>query len=123
MRRIASGSPYEPKIGYTRAVVAGGFVFVSGTTGLESDGQAGTVVDQCALALSRVETALSDAGCGFADVVRVSYILPDRADFEPCWPLLRQAFGATPPAATMIEAGLIDPAMRIEIEVTAVLPD
>lgn len=123
MRRISSGSPYEPKIGYTRAVVAGGFVFVSGTTGLADDGQVGSVIDQCAISLSRIEAALSEAGCSFADVVRVSYILPDRADFESCWPLLRRAFGETPPAATMIEAGLIDPEMRIEIEVTAALPE
>ena len=66
--------------------------------------------------------ALAEAGASFADVVRVHYILPDRAEFEPCWPLLREAFGDNPPAATMIEAGLLDPIFRIEIEVTALAP-
>lgn len=122
--RITTGSTWEPQIGYARAVVAGGFVFVSGTTG--TDHATGTipdsVIDQCALALQIIGAALQQAGASFADVVRVHYILPDRAGFEPCWPLLRATFGPNPPAATMIEAGLIDPRHRIEIEVTAVLP-
>lgn len=122
MRRIASGSPYEPQIGYTRAVVAGGFIFVSGTTGLPEGDPAGNVTEQCALALRRIEAALAEAGASFGDVVRVHYILPDRTDFEPCWPLLRAAFESSPPAATMIEAGLIHPDMKIEIEVTALDP-
>ena len=121
IRRIASGSPYEPQVGYCRAVVADGWVLVSGTTG--QDHRSGRVprdvADQCRLALGHIAAALHEAGAGLADVVRVTYILPDRADFEPCRPILREAFGAHPPAATMIEAGLIDPAMRIEIEVTA----
>jgi enamine deaminase RidA (YjgF/YER057c/UK114 family) len=124
IRRISTGSTWEPKIGYCRAVVAGGWVHVSGTTG--TDHATGTipesVTDQCALALQIIGDALAQAGASFADVVRVSYILPDRADFEPCWPLLSAAFAANPPAATMIEAGLIDPRHRIEIEVTALLP-
>ncbi|NGM47694.1 RidA family protein [Rhodobacter sp. SGA-6-6] len=124
IRRITTGSTWEPKIGYARAVVAGGWVHVSGTTG--TDHATGSipesVTDQCALALEIIGAALNRAGAGFADVVRVHYILPDRADFEPCWPLLFAAFGANPPAATMIEAGLIDPRHRIEIEVTALLP-
>ncbi len=124
VRRIPSGSPFEPKIGYCRAVVADGLVHVSGTTGY--DPQTGTypddVTDQCRLALGIIGTALSQAGCGFADVVRVTYYLPDRADFEPCWPQLAATFGADPPAATMIVAGLVDPAMKIEIQVTARLP-
>lgn len=124
IRRIATGSTWEPKIGYARAVVAGGWVHVSGTTG--TDHATGTipesVTDQCALALEIIRGALERAGAGFADVVRVHYILPDRTDFEPCWPLLSAAFGANPPAATMIEAGLIDPRHKIEIEVTALLP-
>lgn len=124
IRRIATGSTWEPRIGYARAVVAGGWVHVSGTTG--TDHATGTipesVTDQCALALEIIRAALEQAGAGFADVVRVHYILPDRADFEPCWPLLSAAFGANPPAATMIEARLIDPRHRIEIEVTALLP-
>ncbi len=119
--RLSTLSPWEPKIGYARAVVADGWVFVSGTTG--TDHATGTipasVTEQCALALKIIGAALERAGASFADVVRVQYILPDRRDFEPCWPMLAAAFGANPPAATMIEAGLIDAAHRIEIEVTA----
>lgn len=123
-RRIRSGASWEPRIGYCRAVVAGGWVFVSGTTGTDHATGAipEAVEDQCALALRIIEAALREAGASFADVVRVRYILPRRQDFEPCWPLLSAAFGAHPPAATMIEAGLIDPRHRIEIEVDAWLP-
>ena len=122
--RLATGSTWEPRIGYARAVVADGWVFVSGTTGTDhATGEIpASVTDQCALALQIIGTALDRAGASFADVVRVHYILPDRADFEPCWPILSATFGANPPAATMIEAGLIDPRHRIEIEVTARLP-
>ena len=121
IRRIASGSPYEPRVGYCRAVVADGWVMVSGTTGQDhgSGDVPEAVTDQCRLALDHVAAALAEAGADLADVVRVTYILPDRADFRPCWPILREAFGADPPAATMIEAGLVDPALRIEIEVVA----
>ena len=78
-----------------------------------------TVTDQCANALAIIAAALADAGASFSDVVRVTYYLRDRADFEPCWPQLRAAFGANPPASTVIFADLVDPAMKIEIEVTA----
>lgn len=118
MKRIHSGGEFEAKIGYCRAVVAGGFVHVAGTVGQGDD-----VVSQCRHALEVIGKALEDAGASFADAVRVTYMLPDRAEFEPCWPVLSEAFGANPPAATMIECGLIDPKYRIEIEVTAVLPD
>ena len=114
MQRIFSGGAFEPKIGYCRAVVAGGFVHVAGTVGQGDD-----VVEQCRSALDIIGQALTEAGVGFADVVRVTYMLPDRAEFEPCWPLLQATFGAHPPAATIIECGLIDPKYRIEIEVTA----
>ncbi|MGB0659975.1 MAG: RidA family protein [Mangrovicoccus sp.] len=123
MRRIFTNSPFEKKIGYARAVVADGWVFVSGCTGLAPDGPDDQpVTDQCAETLRRIEAALTEAGASLADVVRVNYILPKAADFEACWPILREAFGKAPPAATMIEAGLIDPRMKIEIEVTARLP-
>ena len=124
IKRIPSGSAYEPKIGYCRAVVAGGMVYVSGTTGNDHATMITpeSVTDQCELALGHIRKALETAGATMADVVRVHYILPDRNDFEPCWPQLRVAFGDNPPAATMIEAGLIDPVMKIEIEVTARLP-
>ncbi len=122
--RISSGSAWEPKIGYCRAVVANGFVHVSGTTG--TDHATGAIPEsveaQCELALSIIGRALAETGASFADAVRVHYILPDRTDFEPCWPILAETFGANPPAATMIEAGLIDPRHRIEIELTAALP-
>lgn len=121
---ISSGSLFEDRIGYSRAVVSGDFVFVSGTTGFDyarmelPDG----VVAQCEQALANIGRALEAAGASLRDVVRVRYVLPNRADFEPCWPVLRGAFGAAAPAATMMVAGLLDPRMRIEIEVTAMRP-
>jgi enamine deaminase RidA (YjgF/YER057c/UK114 family) len=120
-RLISSGSPFEAQIGYSRAVVDGDWVHVSGTTGFDYATMtiAPGVVEQAEQCLANVGAALAEAGCTFADVVRVRYMLPDRADFEPCWPALRQCFGEVRPAATMIECGLSDPRMRIEIEVTA----
>ena len=118
IKRIKSGGVYEDKIGYCRAVVAGGWVHVAGTTG---EGE--TVLQQCKSALQTIEKALQTAGASFANVVRVTYMLPDAAEFEPCWPVLAEAFGDHPPVATMIECGLIDPRFRIEIEVTALLPE
>ena len=122
MRRwIDSGSSFERDIGYARAVVDGDWVFVSGTTGFDYKAMtiAGDVVAQAEQCLANIGAALAEAGSGFADVVRVRYILPDAADFAPCWPVLRRYFGQARPAATMIAAGLADPRMRIEIEVTA----
>jgi enamine deaminase RidA (YjgF/YER057c/UK114 family) len=123
-RAILSGSPFEAKIGYARAVVSGDFVFVAGTVGRDPDSGAmpDDVESQCANALRIIGAALAEAGASFADVVRVTYYLPERADFEPCWPQLRAVFGSSPPASTVVFAGLIDPAMKIEIEVTAHLP-
>ncbi|WP_170516967.1 RidA family protein [Ruegeria atlantica] len=118
IKRISSGGEFEAKIGYCRAVVAGGWVHVAGTVGQGDD-----VTQQCRAALVTIEKALSEAGASFADVVRVTYMLPDRAEFEPCWPILREYFGGNPPATSMIECGLIDPKYRIEIEVTAYLPE
>jgi enamine deaminase RidA (YjgF/YER057c/UK114 family) len=120
-RLIGSGSSFEAEIAYSRAVVDGDWVFVSGTTGFDyatmriADG----IVEQCEQALSNIEQALQQAGASMADVVRVHYIVPVAAEFALCWPVLRQWFGAVRPAATMISAGLADPRMRIEIEVTA----
>ena len=122
MRRlIASGSQFESDIGYSRAVVDGEWVFVSGTTGFDyatmtiSDDVAAQA-EQC---LANIAHALAQAGASFADVVRVRYILPSADDFPACWPALRRAFGEIRPAATMIAAGLADPRIKIEIEVTA----
>ena len=122
-QNIHSGSPFEARVGYCRAVVQPPFVFVSGTVGRDPDtGELPADVEmQCANALRIIEKALQYAGASFADVVRVTYYAPARADFEACWPQLRVTFGDNPPASTMVVAGLIDPAMRIEIEVTAML--
>ncbi|MFF2078857.1 RidA family protein [Kitasatospora sp. NPDC058162] len=123
-RAILSGSTFEEQIGYARAVVDGDWVHVSGTTGFDyttmtiSPG----VVEQAEQCLRNIAAALAEAGSGFADVVRVRYLLPERADFEPCWPVLRRRFGEVRPAATMQVCGLADPRMRIEIEVTARRP-
>lgn len=118
IKRIHSSSPFEIKVGYCRAVVAGGWVHVAGTVG-----QGDTVEEQCQSALTTVREALQKAGAGFDDVVRVTYILPDADDFEKCWPHLRAAFGENPPVATMFQSDLIKPEFRIEIEVTAMLPE
>ncbi len=119
-RLIGSGSRFEADIGYSRAVVDGEWVFVSGTTGF--DYAAGTIADraadQCERALDNIGSALAEAGFGFGDAVRVRYILPDPAEFEACWPALRARFGTVRPAATMMVAGLLDPRMKIEIELT-----
>lgn len=117
IQRIHSGGEFEAKIGYCRAVVAGGFVHVAGTVG-----QGDTVEAQCQSALDTIANALEQAGASLADAVRVNYYLPDAAEFEPCWPILSAAFGDNPPAATMIECNLIDPKFRIEIELTVLAP-
>lgn len=117
IKRVHSGGEFEAKVGYCRAVVAGGFVHVAGTVGQGDD-----VAAQCRHALEIISKALKETGASFVDVIRVTYMLPDRSEFEPCWPMLAAAFGDNPPAATMIECGLIDPKYRIEIEVTALLP-
>ncbi len=118
---ISSGSIFEEQIGYSRAVVAGDWVMVSGTTGFDYASMqiSDNVVEQAEQCLKNIAAALAQAGSGIADVVRVTYVLPNGADFEPCWPVLRRWFGAVRPAAMMISAGLADPRMKIEIEVTA----
>jgi len=120
-RRIGQGSTFEEAIGYSRAVVDGPWVFVSGTTGFDYSTMSIStdVVEQAEQALANIDDALARAGATRDDVVRVRYFLPDRDDFEPCWPALRAYFGAARPAATMLEVGLADPRMKIEIEVTA----
>jgi enamine deaminase RidA (YjgF/YER057c/UK114 family) len=123
-RLISSGSVFEDQIGYSRAVVDGDWVHVSGTTGFDyATGEiSDDVVEQADQCLRNIGAALAEAGCTFADVVRVRYMLPDAADFELCFPALRAVFGDVRPAATMIACGLSDPRMRIEIEVTARMP-
>ncbi|SIR84087.1 RidA family protein [Micromonospora avicenniae] len=120
-RAILSGSTFEGQIGYARAVVDGDWVHVSGTTGFDYPTMtiSDSVVEQAEQCLHNIEAALAEAGCTFADVVRVRYLLPDRDDFESCWPVLRRYFGDVRPAATMLVCGLADPRMKIEIEVYA----
>jgi len=120
-RLISSGSSFEREIGYSRAVVAGDWIFVSGTTGF--DYQAMTISDslteQTEQCLRNIQSALVQAGASLRDVVRVTYVLPRAEEFPQCWPILREYFGEVRPAAMMISAGLADPRIRIEIEVTA----
>ena len=118
---ISSGSTFEREIGYSRAVVAGDWVFVSGTTGFDYSSMsiAEGLLEQTEQCLKNIASALQQAGSSLADVVRVTYVLPSSAEFSECWPVLRKYFGEVRPAAMMISAGLADPRMRIEIEVTA----
>ena len=118
---ISSGSSFEEKIGYSRGVVAGDWVFVSGTTGFDYSTMSisESVLEQTEQCLKNIEAVLRQAGSSLKDVVRVTYVLPDGGEFEQCWPVLRSYFGDVRPAAMMISAGLADPRMKIEIEVTA----
>lgn len=120
-RLISSGSPFEAQIGYSRAVVDGDWVFVSGTTGFDyaTMSISDDVAEQAEQCLRNIDAALREAGARLNDVVRVVYILPRAADFEPCWPVLQRYFGDVRPAATMMSAGLLDARMKIEIQVTA----
>ena len=118
---ISSGSSFEAQIGFSRAVVDGEWVFVSGTTGFNYASMtiSESVVEQTEQCLKNIAAALEQAGASFRDIVRVRYILPNASDFESCWPTLRRYFGEIRPAATMTSCGLIDPRIKIEIEVTA----
>lgn len=120
-RRISTGAPFEAQIGYSRAVVTDGWVFVSGTTGYDYAmmQMPETIEAQCRNILQTLEKVLKEAGSGLAHVVRVTYILPDGAEFEKIWPQTSAAFATALPAATMIEARLMNPQMKLEIEVTA----
>ncbi len=118
---ISSGSEFESKIGYSRAVADGDYVFVSGTTGFDYGSMSisedpAEQADQC---FKNIEKALFEAGSSLEQVVRVHYILPEKSDFEPCWPIFKKYFEKVRPAATMFVAGLLDERMKIEIEVTA----
>ncbi len=122
---ITQGSTFEEEVGYSRAVVDGRWVFVSGTTGFDYSTMTigEDIVDQTQQALANIDAALREAGSTPADVVRVRYYLVNAADFPACWPQLRAYFAPARPAATMIEAGLADPRIKIEIEVTALRPE
>jgi enamine deaminase RidA (YjgF/YER057c/UK114 family) len=118
---ISSGSEFESKIGYSRAVVDGDYVFVSGTTGYdyESMSISDNSVEQADQCFRNIENALLEAGSSLDQVVRVHYIFPNKSDFEPCWPVFKKYLGKACPAATMFVAGLLDGRMKLEIEVTA----
>jgi enamine deaminase RidA (YjgF/YER057c/UK114 family) len=120
-RLISSGSKFEHEMGYSRAVVDGDWVFVAGTTGFdyESMSISEDIVQQTEQCFKNIQGALRQAGADLADVVRVNYILPKAERFAECWPIMRKYLGEIRPAATMICAGLADPRMHIEIEVTA----
>jgi enamine deaminase RidA (YjgF/YER057c/UK114 family) len=118
---ISSGSSFETQIGYSRAVIDGDWIFVSGTTGYNYKDMtiSEDIISQTEQCLENIEDALKQADSKMEDIVRVMYILPDAKEFEKCWPVLRKYFGEIRPAATMISAGLADPRMKIEIQVTA----
>ncbi len=119
--RISSGSTFEDEIGYSRAVIDGDWIFVSGTTGYNYDTMSISpdVVEQCDQAFRNIESALKQAGGRMEDVVRATYMLPIRADWPLCWPTVKKWLGRARPASTMMLAGLQSTDMRIEIEVTA----
>jgi len=118
---ISSGSPFEARIGYSRAVVDGDYVFVSGTTGYnyETMSISDDVVEQAEQCFKNIEKALKEAGSSLERIVRVHYIYPNKADFEPCWPVFQKYLGEVRPAITFLQAGLLDEPMKLEIEVTA----
>jgi 2-iminobutanoate/2-iminopropanoate deaminase len=123
--QIAGSSPRvrrsKKQIGYSRAVVAGPWVFMSGTTGFDYKSMtiSDDIIEQAEQCFRNVAGVLEQAGTSFADVVRITYLLTRREDFEPIWPVLQRYFGEVRPACTMIVAGLLDPRMLIEVEVTA----
>ena len=121
VRHISTGSPFEEQIGFSRAVVADGWVFVAGTTGYDyaSMTMPNSIEEQTANALATISNALAQAGSSLNDVVRVNYIVPDAQEWPACWPLTSKAFSVAKPAATMISAQLQNSEMKIEIEVTA----
>lgn len=123
-RLISSGSKFEEEIGYSRAVVVGNDVWVSGTTGYDYATMTiqPDVVAQCDQTFRNIAAALAEAGATLDDVVRVLFIVPDRGDWKPCWPVVKKYLGKARPASTLIHAGLQTDAMKIEIEVTARLP-
>lgn len=118
---ISSGSKFEREVGYSRAVVDGEWIFVSGTTGYNYQDMtiSDDIVEQTEQCLENIKAALKQADSKLEDIVRVMYILPNAEEFEKCWPVLRKYFGDIKPASTMISAGLANPQMKIEIQVTA----
>ena len=120
-RLISSGSQFERDVGYSRVVVDGEWAFFAGTTGFDYAAMtiSDDVAEQARQTLENITSALAEAGLALADVVRATYYLPSADDFPACWPVLREYFGEIRPASTMLVAGLADPRMKIEVEVTA----
>lgn len=121
VKLISSGSPFEARIGYSRAVVDGDMVYVSGTTGYDYARMEmpEDVALQTRNALGTIDKALREAGSSLNDVVRVRYYITDMADYDVIVDVLGQAFAEIRPAATMLVCGLTTPEMKVEIEVTA----
>jgi enamine deaminase RidA (YjgF/YER057c/UK114 family) len=118
---ISSGSKFEAEIGYSRAVVDGKWVFVSGTTGFNYANMtiSDDLVEQTEQCLKNIAAALKQANASMNDVVKATYVLTDASEFEKCFPALRKYFGKVRPAVIMYSAGLADPRIKIEIQVTA----
>jgi len=124
-KRIDSGSTFEKEIAYSRAVINGNWIFVSGTTGFDYNTMtiSDDLVEQTIQCFENISNVLSEAGANLQDIVRVIYILPDASNFSQCWPTIRKYLGDVRPAATMFSAGLADQRMKIEIQVTALKSD
>ena len=118
---ISSGSPFEKTVGYSRAVVQGDWCFVAGTTGYDYATMAmpEAAVDQARAAFATIARTLEEAGFGMSDIVRVQYTIVEAGLRDEIAPALREALGAVRPAATMVVAGLTEPKMKVEIEITA----
>jgi len=121
-KTISSGSAFEQQFAYSRAVIQGPWVFISGTTGYDYHNMAisDSVVEQIEQCFKNIQSALLEAGSDFSEVVRIRYTLPDKNDFQACAPIIQKYLADSLPAATMFEAGLLDDAMKVEIEVTAI---
>lgn len=118
---ISTGSPFEKVAGYSRAVVDGDWIFVSGTTGYDyaTMSMPEDVEAQTRNALATVAAALKEAGGSMTDVVRARYYVTDGAYVDAVFGELGKVFGEIRPAATMLVCGLAKPEMLVEIEVTA----
>jgi enamine deaminase RidA (YjgF/YER057c/UK114 family) len=121
MKRISTGSPFEAQMGYSRAVVKGGWCFVSGVTGYDYAKMVmpEEIADQARNCLGTISRVLDEAGFTMQDIVRVQYTVTDAELVAALVPVLGEVFGEIRPAATMVVAGLIRPEMLVEIEVTA----
>lgn len=120
-QHISTGSPFEAKFAYSRAVLQGDWCFVSGTTGYDYEAMVmpESALDQARNAFATIAATMAQAGFTMTDVVRVQYTITDPAFQEEIAPAVQEALGAVRPAATMVVAGLIAPEMKVEIEVTA----